>query len=199
MRQALIIRQVDRLLLGRRQTGDRSSDGHPKLLVGLSFERTGSQISCAPGSMVVQRSRYLLPARRPGPQAVDGAAARQCDQPRHRRATPDIVTSDFSPDLQIHILKQLIRFFSAAENPQAQGIEQRAGVIIELAERLLISCGDPRKQVRIDRRGGASSGCIHTECDRASRPEMESPHVRNHYSIYEKNRQKDLHLTIEEH
>lgn len=64
-------------------------------------------------------------------------------------------------------------------------------MIVELAERLLVTFGDAREQGRVDRRRRASCGCVHKQAN-GPKNRKESPHVRHNYSIYGQSRQKDL-------
>jgi hypothetical protein len=67
-------------------------------------------------------------------------------------------------------------------------------MVIQLAERLVVALDNFCKQSRVNRRRGASCGCIHRSDGQQGR--KESPHIRHNYIIYGQKRQKDLLLCL---
>src|SRR4029078_10808031 len=150
VRKPFIIRQFDRLLLRWRKAVYGIAHCDAKLLIGLCLVRAWSQIRHAGRDRFIQLQGGVLATNGPCAETIERTAPSQSNQPGTRRPAPDVVSGDFAPHLEIHVLEEFCGFISITQYAKGQCAQQGAGVVIELSKRLLVAFDNACEQSRVD-------------------------------------------------
>ena len=89
----------------------------------------------------------------PPPQLVQRAIARDGHQPRDEPAALRIERGGLPPDAEIHLLHNILGELGVAQNPDADGVDQRAVAVIQPLQRGNLSIGNRGDQVSVRGQG----------------------------------------------
>src|SRR5262245_7210179 len=121
----------------------RERDAHERAPLARRGHMLGLWAGVAHLARILER-RMAGPARDAGAEAIDRPAPRDGEQPAHDPATRGVVARRLSPDLDVDVLRDLLRGARIAEYAPGQTIHQGRRAVVDLGERARLTFRRPR-------------------------------------------------------
>ena len=92
----------------------------------------------------------LLFLRAAGAQAVDRAVAHERDQPAEERAPGAVEQLGAAPQVQEHVLHQVLGLGGIADDPEAETVDHARMAVVQRAQRVRVAGTDPLHELGIE-------------------------------------------------